>query len=230
MLPVHVVGDRLRAGAKPLEAHLTVESNGGTVTVLVRATVPITPFAGGALDGAKSPRQIAEKARANPKEAAVQFENGEVIAWYKANGWTYPVQGPPASGVAGVQQFFEALGLTPAPKVEINVKSVALEHNPGDSLRYVLEVKTEEKKPIYAHAKSNQTWLEVGRGKANGRTVAIPLSISSAAEQARSDAQRQGHGLFQRQPTFHRAPHASDQRDERRLRFQRRAGDRSRGG
>jgi hypothetical protein len=179
VLPVHVVGDRLRAGNKPLEAHLAVECNGGTATVLVRATVPIKPFSGGALDGAKSPRQIAEKSKANPREAAVQFEKGEVIAWYKANGWTYPVQGPPAPGVAGVQQFFEALGLTPAPKVEISVKSVALNANPGDPLRYVLEVKTEEKKPIYAHGKSNQPWLEVGRGKANGRTVAIPLSIPS---------------------------------------------------
>jgi hypothetical protein len=180
VLPVHVVCDRLRAGNKPLEAHLTLETNGGTATVLVRATVPIKPFSGGVLDGAKSPRQVAEKAKANPKEAGVQFEKGEVIAWYKANGWTYPVQGPPASGVAGVQQFFEALGLTPAPKVEISVKSVALSANPGEPLRYVLEVKTEEKKPIYAHGKSNQSWLEVGRGKANGRTVAIPLSIPSA--------------------------------------------------
>jgi hypothetical protein len=180
VLPVHVVGDRLRAGNKPLEAHLAVECNGGTATVLVRATVPVKPFSGGALDGAKSPRQIAEKAKAHPKEAALQFENGEVSAWYKSNGWTYPVQGPPASGVAGVQQFFEALGLTPAPKVEISVKSVALSANPGDPLRYVLEVKTEEKKPIYAHGKSNQSWLEVGRGKANGRSVAIPLSIPSA--------------------------------------------------
>jgi len=90
------------------------------------------------------------------------------------------VQGPPAPGVAGVQQFFEALGLTPAPKVEISVKAVALSANPGDPLRYVLEVKTEEKKPIYAHGKSNQSWLEVGKGKANGRSVAIPLSIPSA--------------------------------------------------
>ena len=180
VLPVHVVGDRLRAGNRPLEAHLAVECNGGAATVLVRAMVPIQPFAGGALDGAKSPRQIAEKSKANPRAAAVQFEKGEVIDWYKANGWTYPVQGPPASGVAGVQQFFEALGLTPAPKVEISVNSVTLNANPGEPLCYLLEVKTEEKKPIYAHGKSNQPWLEVGRAKANGRTVALPLSIPSA--------------------------------------------------
>ncbi len=180
VLPIHVVGDRLRAGNKPLEARLLIEYNSGAATVVVRAAVPVKPFSGGVLDGAKSPRQIAEKAKANPKEAGVQFEKGEVIAWYKANGWTYPVQGPPASGVAGVQQFFEALGLTPAPKVEISVKSVALSANPGEPIRYVLEVKTEEKKPIYAHGKSNQSWLEVGKGKANGRSVAIPLSVASA--------------------------------------------------
>jgi hypothetical protein len=179
-LPVRVVGDRLRAGVKPLQAHLAIESNGGTATVIVRAEVPIKTFPDGVLAGAKSPRQVAEKAKAQPKEAAALFESGAVSAWYKANGWTYPVQGPAGSGLGAVQQFFEALGLTPAPKVEINVKSVALSASPGENVRHVLEVRTEEKKPIYANGVSNQPWLEVGRGKANGRVVTIPLSVPSA--------------------------------------------------
>src|SRR5262249_30319235 len=67
-LPFKVTPDRLRAGNKPLEAKLVVESNGGTATVTVRATVPVKPYPSGVLAGAKSPRQVAEKAKLNPKE------------------------------------------------------------------------------------------------------------------------------------------------------------------
>ena len=182
-LPVRVVGDKLRAGNKPLVAHLSIDSNGGAATVTVRAEAPVKPFPEGVLGGAKSPRQVAEKAKANPKEAAALFEGGDVAAWYKSNGWTYPVQGPAASGLAAVQQFFEALGLTPAPKVAISVQSIALTGNPGEPLRYILEVKTEEKKPIYAHGTSNQPWLEVGRPKVNGRTAALPISVPAVPNQ-----------------------------------------------
>ena len=62
--PVHVRGKQLRAGNKPLEGRLVVESNGGTATVIVRAEVPVKPFPDGVLAGARSPRQIAEKAKA----------------------------------------------------------------------------------------------------------------------------------------------------------------------
>ena len=179
VLPVRVVGDKLRAANKPLEAHLAIDTNGGAATVTVRAEVPVKPFPNGVLAGATTPRKIAEKAKAQPKEAGALFEKGEVAAWYKSNGWTYPVQGPAASGLAAVQQFFEALGLTPAPKVAISVKSIALSGNPGEPLRYTIEVKTEEKKPIYAHGTSNQPWLEVGRAKINGRLAAVPLSVPS---------------------------------------------------
>ncbi len=178
-LPVRVVGDKLRAGAKPLEAHLSVESNGGAVVVTVRAQAPVKPFPSGVLAGALSPRKVAEKAKISPKEAALLFESGDVPAWYKSNGWTYPVQGPPASGLAAVQQFFEALGLTPAPKVRISANSIRLAGAPGAPLRHTIEVNTEEKRPIYAHGTSNQPWLEVGRAKINVRHVTVPLSVPS---------------------------------------------------
>ena len=71
VVPVHVRGQQLRAGPKPLEGRLVIESNGGNVTVLVTAEVPAKPFTEGVLAGAKSPRQVAEKAKAAPKEAAV---------------------------------------------------------------------------------------------------------------------------------------------------------------
>jgi hypothetical protein len=135
-IPVHVHGLRLRAGNKPLEGRLVVESNGGNFTITVRMEVPVKPFKDGVLAGAKSPRQVAEKAKANPKEAAALFEKGAVARWYVENGWTYPVQGPSASGLGAVQQFFEALGLTPPPKVEISDRSVTLAGGPGETVKH----------------------------------------------------------------------------------------------
>ncbi len=176
---VRVRGKRLRAGNKPLEGRLLVESNGGNVSVLVRAEVPVKPFPNGALAGAKSPRQVAEKAKARPKEASALFESGAVARWYKENGWSYPVQGPSASGLGAVQQFFEALGLTPPPKVEISEKAVYLQGNPGALLRHSLEVRTQERRPVYAHGVSSAPWLEVGRPRLNGRTATIPLAVPS---------------------------------------------------
>jgi hypothetical protein len=184
LIPVHVKGQRLRAGKKPLEGRLTVESNGGTVTVLVRADVPIRPYPEGVLKGALTPRQVAEKAKAAPKEAASCFESGAVAEWYGSNGWVYPVHGPAATGLGAVQQFFEALGLTPPPKVDISERAVTLEAVAGTSVTHVLEVRSPEKRPVYAHATSDAAWLEVGRPKLNGRVAAIPIVVPSVPDRA----------------------------------------------
>jgi hypothetical protein len=181
-LALQVRGNQLRAGNKPLEGKLVVESNGGTVTLLVRAMVPVKPFALGALAGCVSPRQVAEKAKSNPKEAAALFEQGAVAQWYKDNGWAYPVLGPSASGVSAVQQFFEALGLTKPPRVELTESAISLRGKIGDSLEHRLQVRTHEKKPVYAHATSDQPWLAVGRTQFNGPAAFIPLQVRQVPE------------------------------------------------
>ncbi len=177
VIPVRVVGQRLRAGTKPLEGRLIVDSNGGQITVTVRAAVPVRPFPNGVLKGAQTPRQIAEKSKAAAKEAAASFENGAVPKWYQDNGWIYPVQGPAASGLGAVQQFFEALGLTPPPKVEVNTRTIQWKGAAGERLEYVLQVATAEKRPVYAHAVSDQPWLKVGRPNLQGRIATLPLSV-----------------------------------------------------
>jgi hypothetical protein len=187
-VPVRVSGKHLRAGVKPQEGRLAIESNGGTAAVAVRVEVPIKPYPDGPLAGATTPREVAQKAKAavdrsrggNKKEAlevAAYFEKGKVAAWYQSNGWTYPVQGPPASGLGAVQQFFEALGLTPPPKVRISAQTVALQGAVGDRLKSTLEVSSPEKRPVYAHGVSDQPWLEVGRARLNGRTAVVPLLV-----------------------------------------------------
>jgi hypothetical protein len=176
-LTVQVHAKALRAGNKPLEGRLTIESNGGPSTIVIRAEVPVRPFPEGALAGAVSPRQIAEKAKTNPKGSAPFFEKGAVAAWYESNGWTYPVQGPPSSGLGAIQQFFEALGLVKPPAVEINEQSVHLQGAPGASLEHVLVVRAQEARPVFAHATTGAPWLRIGRVHLDGRTARILLKV-----------------------------------------------------
>jgi hypothetical protein len=181
-LPVHVRGRFLRASAKPQEGRIVIDSNGGKATVLVRIDVPVQAFPEGVLAGALSPRQMAEKAKAVPKDAAGLMESGAVARWYQQNGWKYPVQGPPASGLGAVQQLFEALGLTTPPRVEISERTVQLAGRPGEKLEHALFVKAQEKRPVYAHGASDEPWLEVGRARLNGRTATIPLTVPAVPD------------------------------------------------
>src|SRR5207245_1389726 len=80
----------LRAHTKTEEAGLVIDCNGRTVTVPVVAELPVKPFPDGVLAGAKTPRQVAEKAKADPKESASLFERGAVAQWYESNGWISP--------------------------------------------------------------------------------------------------------------------------------------------
>ncbi|MBI1918859.1 MAG: hypothetical protein HYS12_29565 [Planctomycetes bacterium] len=177
VLPVQVRGQHLRAGNKPIQGRISIQSNGGSEVVLVTAEVPVVPFRDGVLAGAKSPRQVAEKSKANPKEAAALFERGAVAAWYKENGWDYPVLGDAASGVAAVQQFFEALGLTAPPKVEISDRSLTLLGKPGERMQRILTISTSEKRPVYARAVSSRPWLKVAGVRLEGRTATVELAV-----------------------------------------------------
>jgi hypothetical protein len=176
-IPLRVRGNQLRAGIKPLVGELCIESNGGDAVVRVRALVPVIPFPEGVLAGAITPRQIAERAKRGLREAADLFEQGAVARWYLQNGWAYPVRGPTATGLAAVQQFFEALALTTPPKVRISTTHVNLAGGVGDRLEHVLKVKTSEDRPVYASATSNQPWLQVGRPVLKGRVARIPLAV-----------------------------------------------------
>jgi hypothetical protein len=181
-LPVQVHGKSLRAGLLPCEGRLSIVSTGGSLVVTVRCEVPIAPFPHGVLAGARSPRELAGKARGSPREAAPLFQKGAVAAWYESNGWTYPVQGPPAAGLGAVQQFFEALGLVTPPKVEISESTVYLQGPPGATLEHVLQVQAQEARPVFAHATTGVPWLKIGRIHFGGRTARIPLRIPAVPD------------------------------------------------
>ena len=180
---VRVLGSKLRAGLKPLQGETVIDSNGGTITVPVRAEVPIRPFPAGlyaneVLAGVRSPREVARKAKEFPKEAAVLFEQSAVKEWYALNGWTYPIEGSEGSGKGAVQQFFEALGLTTPPRLEIKPDAVTFNGKVGDRLSRRLTLSTEEAKPVYAQAWSNQDWVKFGPIKYLGNKVKIPVEIT----------------------------------------------------
>ncbi len=181
-LSVRAGGHKLRAGKKPLEGQIVIETNGGRRTVAVRATVPIRPFptgkvANNVLAGALSPRDVAVKAKEHPKEAAALFEQGVVKGWYESNGWTYPIQGTQARGKGALQQFFEALGLTKPPRLEIDTQRIDCRGEVGKRLTKNVVIRAEEARFVYADAQSNESWLKVLPAKSQGNSVTIPLCI-----------------------------------------------------
>src|SRR5262249_14141984 len=145
--------------------------------IVVRVFVPVKPFAEGVLSGALSPRQAAYKAKEAPAEAAPLLENGAVARWYQANGWTYPVVGRTASGVAAVQQFLDALGIAKVPPVEVSEDVVSLRGRPGEKIEYSLAVITQENVVAWAFGTSNQSWLRVGAPVFRGRSAFLPLVV-----------------------------------------------------
>jgi hypothetical protein len=176
-LPVRVVGRALRAGDKPLAGRLVIRTNGGERTVTVRAEVPPQPFADGVLAGARTPRELAHKARDHAKEAARLFESGAVRIWYEANGWTYPVRGPAATGLAAVQQFFEALGLVEPPRVRLMTESLRLEGRPGQELEGTVTLQAVERSPVYVHGTATEDWVQVGLPRLRGQTAQVPVRV-----------------------------------------------------
>jgi hypothetical protein len=181
-IPVRVLGNKLRAGLKALQGEIIIDTNGGAVTVPVKANVPVAPFptagySNDVLAGVKSPRHLAARAKRMAKEAGALFEEGAVRAWYASNGWTYPIDGPEGVGAGALQQFFEVLGLTAAPRLEIDTTDLVFEARNGDALVAYVTVQTKDRKPVFANAWSDQPWIQPGPSKCLGPQVKIPLNI-----------------------------------------------------
>ena len=92
------------------------------------------------------------------------------------------MQGPSASGIGAVQQYFEALGLTTPPKVQVRESAVFFECEPGGSALHTLEVAAVEKRPIFASAVSDQLWLKVRKIDLDGRTAHVCLAVDPAPD------------------------------------------------
>lgn len=140
---------------------LTVITNGGVAEVPVRVDLAAMPFTGGAFKGVRSQRELAERMKAKPKEAVPLLESGEIAKWFAANGWNFPIQGTPAKGVAGVQQFFEMMGLSKPPPVQVTPAEVRLSGNYPQPIRGQVLLQTSGKRWVYANVVSSVPWLRV---------------------------------------------------------------------
>lgn len=170
----------LPAGGK-FSAKLTVLTNGGVVEVPVALELQAVAFAHAGLDGAASPRELAQKFKDAPKQAAAVLESGEVQKWFAANGWRYPVQGPPAKGMAGVQQFFEGLGVSKPPPLEVSDQEVLMICRPGQTVRGHVMLRTAAKKWVYARVESDSPWLSVENPDVGGAQQAMIEFEANAA-------------------------------------------------
>ncbi len=159
---------------------LTVISNGGVVEVPVRLDLISQGFAQAPFLGIKGPREMAEKMRAQPKAAGPLLENGEVARWFAANGWNYPVRGNQAQGVAGVQQFFEAMGLSRPPKVAVAPPEVRLHCRFPESVRGQVVLHASSRKWVYAAVATETPWLKVLTPFVTGpQQVAVAFEVLS---------------------------------------------------
>jgi hypothetical protein len=154
-------------------ARLTVITNGGIAEVPVRLDLTAVPFAQMPFKGAATPREMAEKMRKYPKAAAPLLENGEVARWFASNGWAYPVAGAPAPGVAAVQQFFECMGLSKPPPLQLSETVFNYLVVPPELQRGQVTLRTTAKKWVYAQADSNKPWLRVTTPTAGGPQQAL---------------------------------------------------------
>jgi hypothetical protein len=184
-----VIDTRGLASAQTYAGKLTVITNGGVVEVPVRMDLTAHPFGRPPFQGAKTPREMAEKMRAQPKAAGPLLENGEIGRWFAGNGWNYPVRGVPARGVAGVQQFFEAMGLSKPPAVQISQPEVRFACVYPENARFQITLQTSARKWVYGNVESDSPWLKVLTPQVAGPQQA-PISFevtSRAAPRGRAE-------------------------------------------
>jgi hypothetical protein len=162
-------------------AKLTVITNGGVVEVPVRLAVAVEPFPYPPFEGAASPRDMAERMRRNPRAAVPLIEGGEVARWFQVNGWNYPVLGVAARGLASIQQFFEAIGLSRPPVVRVSEPDVRMSPVPPEVVRWEVTLFTGSRKWVYAQVEANALWLRVLTPQVSGpKRAAIAFEVDSS--------------------------------------------------
>jgi hypothetical protein len=160
---------------------LTVITNGGIVEVPVRLDLAARPFAHAPFQGASSPRDMAERMRTQPRLAVGFLENGEIARWFAANGWSYPVLGPTARGVAAVQQFFEGMGLSKPPIVGLAESEIHLTGPVENPVQGQIILRSEARKWIYARADADAFWLRVTTPSVSGPQQAV-ITVEAAPD------------------------------------------------
>lgn len=168
------------ASGQTYGAKLTVVTNGGVVEVPLRMDLVAQPFTKAPFQGVRSQREFAEKVRLQPKAAVPILESGEVQRWYAINGWTYPVSGRPVKGVGGVQQFFEGMGVSKPPTVQLSRSEFRATCQHREVVKGEVMLATDVKKWVYAHITSDSPWLKIAQEEVSGpQQVAVPFEIDT---------------------------------------------------
>jgi hypothetical protein len=166
-------------------ARLTIITNGGIVEVPVRLDLAAFGFPTAPFEGAASPRQLAERMRADPAAAVPLLENGVVAHWFGINGWVWPVNGPIAPGLAAVQQYFEALGLARPPHVQLEPAVLTFTCTWPEVAHGEAQLVAAVKKWVYARADSNVPWLRVTTPQISGpRRAVLALEVDTSLLEA----------------------------------------------
>jgi hypothetical protein len=175
------VDTRGLAAPRVYSAKLNLITNGGIIEVPVSLDLEAYPFPRPPFEDAGSPREMAELMRKQPKPAVVLLEGGEVRRWFEANGWTYPVQGPTAPGVAAVQQFFEGMGLSKPPPLHLSEDEVYFTCVQPEVSRGKVMLHAGTKKWVYAYSDSDASWLKVTTPVVTGpQQAGIAFEIDSS--------------------------------------------------
>jgi hypothetical protein len=175
------IDTRVLVGGQTYTGRLTVITNGGIAEIPVRLDLAAVPFPQAPYKGANTPRGLAQRMLTNPKPAVKLLESGEVARWFAVNGWNYPVPGEPARGVAAVQQFFECLGLSKPPPLQLSPSDIRLRCQAPEVAGGQVTLRTSSRKWVYAQVEGDAPWLRVTTPSVSGpRQTQIGFEVDSA--------------------------------------------------
>ena len=137
---------------------LLVQTNGGTLEIPVQADLVVQPVSFRGMQ-VGTERDLAKLMKERPKEAVGWLEDGSVAKWFEEQGWPFPVEEPIAPGMAGVQQFFEALRLSRPPAVELSASEMSLVCQFPEAVECSVTLFTADRKWVYARVESDSYWL-----------------------------------------------------------------------
>src|SRR5262249_11752199 len=113
-----------------------------------------------------------------------------ISGWFAMNGWTYPIPGAPARGVAAVQQFFEHMGLSKPPALTLVESNQHFDCESVQPVSGKLNIRTTDRKWVYAEATSDKPWLRVPTPSISGPQQAMvafeidPKAVPAGAPQS----------------------------------------------
>jgi hypothetical protein len=167
------IDTRMLVGGQTYSGRLTVITNGGIAEVPVRLDLQAVPFPHPPYKGAGTPRELAQRMLKNPKPAVPLLENGTVAQWFAANGWNYPVSGDTARGIGAVQQFFECLGLSKPPPLQLSDYELRLECVAPQSVGGQVTLRTPSRKWVYGQVDCDAPWVRILTPSVSGAQQAV---------------------------------------------------------